>query len=55
MKVWPARSVVKSPEALADIIRNLALARRAVGAQRFISIVQGWDDWNSYGWSPSST
>ena len=37
-----ARSVVKSPEALADIIRNLALARRAVGAQRFISIVQGW-------------
>ncbi|MFZ4535823.1 PEP/pyruvate-binding domain-containing protein [Propionivibrio sp.] len=38
-----SQSIVKSPEALADLIRNLAIARRALGAQRFMSIAKSWD------------
>ena len=38
-----ARSIVKSPEALADITNNLAIAHRALGAQRFKSVTRSWD------------
>ena len=38
-----SRSIVKSPEALADITNNLAIAHRALGAQRFKSITRSWD------------
>ena len=38
-----SRSIVKSPEALAEIIENLAIARRALGARRFVSITNSWD------------
>lgn len=38
-----SRSIVKSPEALAEIIENLAITRRALGAQRFVSITHSWD------------
>ena len=37
------RSIVKSPEAFAGLIKNLAIARRALGAQRFMSIAEAWD------------
>ena len=36
------RSIVKSPEALADIIENLSIVRCALGAQRFNRIVRAW-------------
>ena len=38
-----SRSIVKSPEALAEIIENLAIVHRALGAQRFMSITHSWD------------
>ena len=38
-----SRSIVKSPGGLADLVRNLAIVRRALGAQRFVGIVQSWD------------
>ena len=38
-----SRSIVKSPGGLADLVRNLAVVRRALGAQRFVGIVQSWD------------
>lgn len=38
-----SRSIVKSPDALAEITANLAIARRALGAQRFMSITGAWD------------
>mgnify|MGYP001445048466 CR=1 FL=1 len=38
-----SRSMVKSPGALADLIKNLAIARRALGAQHFMSIAKFWD------------
>jgi protein-tyrosine-phosphatase/phosphohistidine swiveling domain-containing protein len=38
-----SRSIVKSPEALAGLIENLVIARRALGAQRFTSITESWD------------
>lgn len=38
-----SRSIVKSPEALAEVIENFAIVRRALGAQRFMSITRSWD------------
>ena len=38
-----SQSIVKSPEALAVLIKNLAIARRALGAQRFMSIAKTLD------------
>ncbi len=38
-----SRSIVRSPEALVDITSNLAIAHRALGAQRLKSITQSWD------------
>ncbi|MFT3849867.1 MAG: PEP/pyruvate-binding domain-containing protein [Propionivibrio sp.] len=38
-----ARSIVKSPEAFADLVANLALVRRVIGAPRFQCIVESWD------------
>jgi len=41
-----SRSMVKSPGALTDLISNLAIARRALGAQRFMGIAKFWDRLN---------
>jgi len=38
-----SRSIVKGPEALAEMIENLAITHRALGAQRFMSITRSWD------------
>lgn len=38
-----SRSIVTSPEALASLIANLAVAHRALGARYFRSITRSWD------------
>lgn len=38
-----SRSIVKSPESLAEIIANLSITRRALGAQHFVHITHSWD------------
>lgn len=38
-----SRSMVKSPGTLADLIKNLVIARRALGARHFMSIARFWD------------
>ena len=38
-----SRSIVKSSEALADLVENLALIHRTLGAQDFTRIVRSWD------------
>ena len=38
-----SQSIVKTPQALADLIKNLAVARRALGAQRFRSLTRTWN------------
>ncbi|MQM31775.1 MAG: hypothetical protein CRU78_15135 [Candidatus Accumulibacter phosphatis] len=38
-----SRSIVKSPESLAEIIANLSITRRALGAQHFVNITHSWD------------
>lgn len=42
-----SRSIVKSPEALAEITENLAITRRALGAQRFRTLPILGIDWTS--------
>jgi protein-tyrosine-phosphatase/phosphohistidine swiveling domain-containing protein len=38
-----ARSMIKSPQGLAEITANLAVVRRALGATRFAGITRAWD------------